>query len=384
MTIDQDKRRSTPGEIELLEMLRVIFFNLIAITFGLFIYKSIIHQGYSLDVNLLFFSWIGSFILMMLLLDTVILFYNSEKTGKRSISIFFDIGVLCLLLSILLFLNCQDEPEKGILAIQVHGNSTNIPGKVSIKRNFPGFLSSLDKEIELDYDEKNRTFYTSKPIRCGKWTLVPWPADDYGPVESALIVPSKKPYKGIDKIEFHKRLCDVDFKTSSKDGKEIVGARIKFVSGKLPFGFKPEETTPCNMKLEIGTYQIVFELNGYNDSQLIEKTFFPNEPIIVEGILSVSRDQNPIKKIKPKKSKPSGKIEPTKTYPPENPGENDQALEGKVKNIKRMELVKDFIHEGNLNAAEKLLNEIVNEAGDAEKAEAENLLEKIRELKKEH
>lgn len=367
-------------------LLFLLFIPIVSIVGGI-----IIRRGYSLKVNTLFFVWVLVLVGFVISLNNIIMYTKKgldiRKATKRILLIstvflvFFSISLLSAGLS---------EPMKGTLIIHIHENSTRKPDKIFVNRGFSWPLSLLDVRKELTRDYLNNKFSTSEFIRCGKWFLVPEPLDQYDPIEKTLYVPQKSPYKTEDKILFHKRLCNVHFSTKDTDGNPIDGAKIEI--DPIPYGFDTGDKTPSFMKLEMGTYLIIFKLEGY-EAKTIERTFSPDTEIKVIGTLKKiniePRQPKPIKPdpvgednaSKPHQKEPKAKIIPFKKK--HSNSHIDDKLTESVRYFNMMRQVRVYVNIRKFDEAQKILKEIISKHSGNRKSEAQKILDEIQKITKE-
>ncbi|MCK5057644.1 MAG: hypothetical protein KAT34_13365 [Candidatus Aminicenantes bacterium] len=260
--------------------------TVIAIPTILWIGRMIINKGFSYKTNILFFLWLLAFLGWTISLNIFLLIRKERVKSIRFL--LWPALILTIILSVWLLISCLNEPQEGIFSIYVHEDSTTIPNKLIMKRGFPEWASFLDTIHELQYDPVNKKFTTTKKVRCGRWYVVPSPSYEYDPIEKVYKIPYECPYKKIDHLRFHKRMGQVYFQTFTKDKdgkiKPLEGASIS-INPCVPFGFDSQERTPCSMRVEMGSYKIVFKLSGFQDSDMIEKIFLPNERVTVDCVL---------------------------------------------------------------------------------------------------
>lgn len=352
-----------------------ILVPIIAAPFLLLVSGLIFKKGFSLRVNILFLFWVLWYVVFL-----VFLFYfpylkkNKKTIRKSSKIIFIVIFLLLILFSILLLSGCLAETLNGTLFINAAENSKNIPEKIYITRGFPNFLSFLDVKKELKYDLHKKQFSTPDYVRYGNWYLYPEPAKEYSSIPEALNI-SKDKFKCEQTILFHKRLCRVNFITETEEEKPLNGASIKI--DPVPYGFLKDEKTNCSMNIEMGTYTITFNLEGFEE-HTISRTLYGDDDIEIKVYLKkkadeVSPDEN--KKDpgdKKQTTKPPGKIETN--------NEPDPVVSKDIESmrfIRSMDAVGYYIKTKQISAARDLLIKMKSEYQDKNE-----YLEKILDLLK--
>jgi hypothetical protein len=363
----QRKRKKSQISKSFLMKISTILVTGIALPIACTLWKTFIRNGFSLKVNILFLVSLAIFVIWIVLVDVYLLKKEKEETKGHLVKILLYFTILLIISSLWLTIEFLEEPEKGTLVVRIRSDSTYIPEKISIRRNFPKWLSFLNTQYDLEFDFYNRAFSTTKLIRCGEWSVFLHPYHQYEPVKTAYNIPSEEPYTARAEILCRKKICHVIFKTFDENGKPIAGAEIQIYPE--PYDFESHKTTPCRMNIEMGTYTIKFRLDGYQDSDpIVDLTFLPDEEIVVKGILRrLPPDEND-----PKKQNVKSK----KRYI----NHSKKILIPEVEIKTKMENVAGYIEQGNLKAAEILLKEIIEDfPGSSASKTAKNILDEIQQ-----